>query len=178
MRYVDWGERSGRWAGIRSETVEVPGAKVHMLRKDASPAAPLGAPTHLLVHPMASGATMWLDVLGPLSTHGPVIVPDLPGAVFGHTASPHRLAARAAPSARFLRALTTALDLPSWQTIGRLMLSVGPPLVRGLLAIFGPTLVELKQGRLETLSAESPSCRSPRTTTGPGSTRTARTRCS
>jgi pimeloyl-ACP methyl ester carboxylesterase len=46
-----------------------------------------------------------------LAGYGPVVAPDLPGAVFGHTASPHRFAVRAEPSARFLRALTSTLGL-------------------------------------------------------------------
>jgi pimeloyl-ACP methyl ester carboxylesterase len=59
---------------------------------------------------MAVGAIMWLDVIRPLTAHGPVIAPDLPGSLFGHTSSPHWRASRAEPSARFLRALLTALD--------------------------------------------------------------------
>jgi pimeloyl-ACP methyl ester carboxylesterase len=111
VRYDDWGERSARWAGIRSEVVDVHGTSVHLLRADASSHAPPDAPTHLLIHPMASGATFWLDVLGPLTAHGPVLAPDLPGAAFGHTAAPNPSAARAEPSARFLRALTSTLGL-------------------------------------------------------------------
>ncbi len=111
MRCADWGERSVRWAGIRSEVVDVCGTSVHLLRAEAGPEAPVDAPPQLLVHSMASGGMVWLDVLGPLTAYGPVIAPDLPGAVLGHTASPHPSAVRAEPSARFLRALTSTLGL-------------------------------------------------------------------
>lgn len=46
-RYRDWGVRSPRWAGIRSETVTVAGTRVHYLRCDTASEAPPGAPTHL-----------------------------------------------------------------------------------------------------------------------------------
>lgn len=111
MRYADWGERSARWAGIRSEVVDVCGTGVHLLRAEAGPEAPADAPVQLLVHSMSSGGMVWLDVLGPLTAYGPVIAPDLPGAVLGHTAAPHPSAVRAEPSARFLRALTSTLGL-------------------------------------------------------------------
>ncbi|HCT76187.1 MAG TPA: hypothetical protein DGT23_06255, partial [Micromonosporaceae bacterium] len=111
MRYADWGERSARWAGIRSELVDVHGTSVHLLRADARPDAPPDAPTQLLIHPMASGAMFWLDVMRPLTAYGPVVAPDLPGAAFGHTASPHRYAARAQPGALFLRAMTSTVGL-------------------------------------------------------------------
>jgi len=111
MRCADWGERSVRWAGIRSEVVDVCGTSVHLLRAEAGPEAPVDAPLQLLVHSMSSGGMVWLDVLGPLTAYGPVIAPDLPGAVLGDTASPHPSAVRAEPSARFLRALTSTLGL-------------------------------------------------------------------
>jgi len=111
MRCADWGERCIRWAGIRSEVVDVCGTSVHLLRAEAGPEAPVDAPVQLLVHSMASGGMVWLDALGPLTAYGPVIAPDLPGAVLGHTAAPHPSAVRAEPSARFLRALTSTLGI-------------------------------------------------------------------
>jgi pimeloyl-ACP methyl ester carboxylesterase len=116
MQLADWGERSPRWAGIRSDVVDVDGTRVHLLRADARREAFAAfeaheAPTQLLIHPMAAGATMWLDAIGPLSAYGPVIVPDLPGAVLGDTASPHPSAPRAEVGARFVRALTSAMGL-------------------------------------------------------------------
>ncbi|WP_067847149.1 alpha/beta fold hydrolase [Nocardia lijiangensis] len=111
MRYADWGERSPRWTGIRSATVDVSGAAVHLLRIDAAATAPPDAPTQLLVHPMAAGAVFWLDVMPALAAFGPVVAPDLPGAVLGETAAAHRNAARAEPGAEFLCALTAALDM-------------------------------------------------------------------
>jgi pimeloyl-ACP methyl ester carboxylesterase len=69
-----------RWAGIRSEVVAVQGMDVHLLRADAAPDVAPEAPTQLFVHPMGATGALWLDVLGPLRAHGPVVAPDLPGA--------------------------------------------------------------------------------------------------
>ncbi|GAA2986512.1 alpha/beta fold hydrolase [Streptosporangium longisporum] len=107
MRHADWGARSPRWAGIRSEETEVCGTAVHYL----SAGSGREGPTHLLVHPMAAGASMFLDLIGPLSALGPVVVPDLPGTLFGRTGLPHPRAARAGPNARFLRAFTARLGI-------------------------------------------------------------------
>ncbi|MBB2910370.1 pimeloyl-ACP methyl ester carboxylesterase [Streptosporangium becharense] len=107
MRHADWGVRSPRWAGIRSEEIDVCGTAVHYLSTGAS----RGGPTHLLVHPMAGSASMWLDLIGPLSALGPVVAPDLPGTLFGHTGSPHPQAVRAEPSARFLKAFAARLGI-------------------------------------------------------------------
>ena len=82
----------------------------HVLRAHSAADAP-GALTHLLLHPMTSGATMWLDVINPLTALGPLIAPDLPGAVLGETEAPISRAGKAAPSARFVRALISALGL-------------------------------------------------------------------
>lgn len=186
MQYSDWGERSPRWAGIRSQTVEVCGSSVHFLTADA--AGP-DAPTHLLVHSTPGSATNWLDTIRPLTAHGRVIAPDLPGTLAGHTATPHRSAARVEINARFLRAFTATLGLEDvvahgwsmgglvallfaglapervgglvlvapplpgplsaaqalgWQTLGRLTVSAGPPVLRGLVRLTGRRLLELK----------------------------------
>lgn len=109
MYYDDWGERSPCWAGIRSEVVAVQGMDVHLLRADAAPEAPPEAPTQLFVHPMGATGALWLDVLGPLRAHGPVVAPDLPGA--GQTRPSRRSAARAERQASFLGAFTSALGL-------------------------------------------------------------------
>ena len=81
VRHSDWGALSPRWAGIRSEETDVHGTAVHYLRADGR----ADGPTHLLVHPLAGSATLWLDVILPLARLGPVIAPDLPGTLFGHT---------------------------------------------------------------------------------------------
>jgi hypothetical protein len=47
MRYTDWGERAARWSGIRSETVDVHGTKVHYLVTDQTRTSEV--PVHLLV---------------------------------------------------------------------------------------------------------------------------------
>jgi pimeloyl-ACP methyl ester carboxylesterase len=91
--------------------IDVCGVRVHLLRADAAAGAAPDAPTQLLVHPMGAAATWWLDVLGPLTAHGPVVAPDLPGTVVGHSALPHPNAARAQNNARFLRAFTSTLRL-------------------------------------------------------------------
>ncbi|MEU4410989.1 alpha/beta hydrolase [Streptosporangium sp. NPDC023963] len=107
MRYDDWGERSPRWAGIRSEMVDLQGTAVHLLRARGD----AGMPTQLLVHPMGATGTFWLDVISSLAAHGPVVAPDLPGTFTGHTGTPHRRAARAHVNARFLRALMRRLGV-------------------------------------------------------------------
>ncbi|TKK84156.1 alpha/beta hydrolase [Herbidospora galbida] len=107
MRHADWGVRSPRWAGIAGRETGVCGTTVHYLSSGQGRSGPV----HLLVHPMAGSATMWLDLIGPLSALGPVIAPDLPGTLFGHTGTPHHRAARAEPCARFLRAFTARLGI-------------------------------------------------------------------
>ncbi|WP_328994144.1 hypothetical protein OG394_07005 [Kribbella sp. NBC_01245] len=47
MQYTDWGERAARWSGIRSETVDVHGMKVHYLVTDQARTPEV--PVHLLV---------------------------------------------------------------------------------------------------------------------------------
>jgi pimeloyl-ACP methyl ester carboxylesterase len=109
MHYDDWGERSPRWAGIRSEVVAVQGMDVHLLRADAAADVPPTAPTQLFVHPMGASGALWLDVLGPFRAHGPLLAPDLPGA--GQTRPLGRHAARAERQASFLGSLTSILGL-------------------------------------------------------------------
>jgi len=111
VRYDDWGVRSPRWAGIRSETVAVSGARVHVLRLDAAADAPRDAPTQVLLHGMAAGGVLMLDLIRPLSAYGPVVAPDLPGSIFGQTDTPHPAAGRIEINARFVRAFTATLGL-------------------------------------------------------------------
>jgi pimeloyl-ACP methyl ester carboxylesterase len=111
MRYRDWGVRSPRWAGIRSETVEVDGATVHFLRADQAPTAPPGAPVQLLVHGLAGSGIVWLDLMRALTGYGPVIAPDLPGSILGETATRRPREARAERNARFLCAFAGTLGL-------------------------------------------------------------------
>jgi pimeloyl-ACP methyl ester carboxylesterase len=189
MKCSDWGERSPRWAGIRSQTAEVCGSSVHFLTADATWP---DAPTHLLIHSTLGSATNWLDTIRPLTACGRVIAPDMPGTLAGHTASPHRSAARAQINARFLRAFTATLGLRDvvahgwsmgglvallfadlapervgglvlvaptlpgplsaaqelgWQTLGRLTVAAGSPVLRGLLRLTGRRLLELKKRR-------------------------------
>lgn len=113
MQYADWGERCPRWRGIRSETLDVDGRRVHLLRADPSPEAPPDAPTQLLVHGMAGSGTAWLDVIPSLASLGPVVAPDLPGSIFGETTTQRASQARLEPNVAFLDRLTAALGLES-----------------------------------------------------------------
>ncbi|MFB4318421.1 alpha/beta fold hydrolase [Actinomadura sp. 21ATH] len=107
MRYDDWGERSPRWAGVRSEMTDVQGTRVHYLH---APGPPEG-PVRLLVHPMGAAGTWWLDVIPQLAARGTVIAPDLPGTFTGHTGTPHPRAAKAHVNARFLAVFARTLGL-------------------------------------------------------------------
>lgn len=106
---AELGQRTARWAGVRSEFVDVQGMRVHMLRADAGPQAPPHAPTQLLLHGMGSTAAAWLDVLPALTAFGPVIAVDLPGA--GRTVPANHRAARPGAHPQLLSALTTTLGL-------------------------------------------------------------------
>ncbi|WP_432937277.1 alpha/beta fold hydrolase [Kribbella sp. CA-253562] len=109
MQYADWGERATRWSGIRSETVDVRGTKVHYLVTDQA-RSPEG-PVHLLVPNPANSASTWLDVLAELQPHAHAIALDLPGTIAGHTALPNRRAAGIETNALFLRDFADALHL-------------------------------------------------------------------
>jgi pimeloyl-ACP methyl ester carboxylesterase len=111
VQYSDWGERCPRWHGIRSETLDVDGQRVHLLRADPGPDARPDAPTQLLLHGLAGSGTAWLDVIGPLTAFGPVIAPDLPGSIFGETTTDRARQARLAANVAFLDRLTAALHL-------------------------------------------------------------------
>lgn len=189
MQYEDWGERCPRWRGIRSETLEVDGSRVHLLRADPGPGARHDAPTQLLVHGAAGSGTVWLDAITPLASYGPVIAPDLPGSIFGETTTSRARQARLAASVAFLDRLTATLGLDrvtlhglsmggmtgllfaaehhgrverlvllnpllpppmrglewfGWQTLGRLVLTVGPAVTRALVRLWGRRLLDAK----------------------------------
>lgn len=148
MRHDDWGVRADRWSGIRSEVQHVRGTDVHVLRHDAAPGVPADAPTQLLVHGLGGSSTNWLEVMGPLAEHGPVVAPDLPG--FGRTELPHRSAARTGVNARFLRALLTTLGLDRIVLHGN---SMG-----GLIAVL---LADLVPDRIERLVLVAPALPAP-----------------
>jgi pimeloyl-ACP methyl ester carboxylesterase len=109
VQYTDWGERAARWSGIRSETVDVHGTKVHYLATGQTQTSNM--PVHLLVPNPANSASNWLDVLAELRPHVPAIAVDLPGTIAGHTALPNRHAAGIEPNALFLRDFADALGL-------------------------------------------------------------------
>jgi pimeloyl-ACP methyl ester carboxylesterase len=101
----DWGRRSPRWAGITSGVVDIGGTRVHYLRAGSE----TGGPTHLLIHPMGTGAWSWMDVIGPLSASARVIAPDLPGS--GRSRPVHRGTGNIFAGARFVADFTAALGL-------------------------------------------------------------------
>lgn len=146
----DWGVRTDRWAGVRSEWRELHGTRVHVLRADAAPGAPAGAVPQLLLHGLGGSATNWIEVVRGLSVHGPVIAPDLPG--FGRTEPPHPRAARLSANTRFLRALCRDLDLDRVVVHGN---SMG-----GLLGVM---LAELEPDRIERLVLVDPALPAPLT---------------
>jgi pimeloyl-ACP methyl ester carboxylesterase len=112
---ADWGERSSRWAGIRSEVVDVRGTEVHLLRADG----PATGPTQLLVHGLGGTATNWLEVMAALAERGPVVAPDLPG--FGRTRHPRKGASRVRANAGFLSALLDTLGIDHAEVHGNSM---------------------------------------------------------
>jgi pimeloyl-ACP methyl ester carboxylesterase len=128
----DWGVRDPRWAGIRTEWIEVQGTSVRTLRIDGAEA---GTP-QLLIHGLGGSATNWLEVMGQLSADGPVVAVDLPG--FGLTAPPVREAARVRANARFVSALCRALG---WERVVLFGNSMGG-LIATLAAAHRQDLVE------------------------------------
>ncbi|MFI6866949.1 alpha/beta fold hydrolase [Nocardia sp. NPDC050406] len=142
MRYTDWGERSARWSGIRSETVDLGDTSVHYLTT-AGERTPSGAPVHLLVPNPAGSASNFIEALPALREHGRVIAVDLPGSIAGHTASPDRRATTVEADALFLRDFTVALGLDSvvvhgWSAgamIAMLLADIAPERVTGLVLV-------------------------------------------
>jgi pimeloyl-ACP methyl ester carboxylesterase len=105
----DWGQRSDRWAGVRSDVVDVQGRPTHVLRADADPTAPGDAPTHVLIHAMGAGSWAWLDAMRPLAAFGPIIAVDLPGS--SRVPPPHRGSEGVDASALFIVDLIERLGL-------------------------------------------------------------------
>lgn len=128
----DWGQRTPRWAGITSMVVDIGGTRVHYVRSGGEGKGS----THLLVHPMGTGAWSWMDVIGPLSQKGPVIAPDLPGS--GRSRPLLRGDANVFADAQFLDAFTTALGIERMVVHGH---SLGG-LVGGLFAGRVPDRIE------------------------------------
>jgi pimeloyl-ACP methyl ester carboxylesterase len=128
----DWGQRSSRWAGVTSEVVVIGGARVHYLQAGVEG----NGPTHLLIHPMGTGAWSWMDVIGPLSARGLVIAPDLPGS--GRSRPLRRVAGGTLAGAQFLDDFTATLGIERVVVHGH---SMGG-LVGGLFAGRVPDRVE------------------------------------
>jgi pimeloyl-ACP methyl ester carboxylesterase len=141
MQYTDWGERAARWSGIRSETVDLHGTKVHYLvtGQTRTPEEPV----HLLVPNPANSATNWIDVLAELLPHARAIAVDLPGTIAGDTALPDRRAASMEANARLLGDFIDALELDrvvvhGWSAGGMIALlfaDQAPERVAGLVLV-------------------------------------------
>ena len=128
----DWGQLAPRWAGITSGVVDIGGTRVHYLRAGVNGSGPV----HLLIHPMGTGAWSWMDVIGPLSTRGPVFAPDLPGS--GRSRPSHRGRGDVFVAVQFLEDFTAALGIERVVVHGH---SMGG-LVGGLFAGRVPERVE------------------------------------
>lgn len=111
----DWGARDPAWAGIRSELLWIANTPVHVLRADG----PSTGPTQLLVHGLGGAAVNWLEVIGPLSERGPVLVPDLPG--FGRSQPPRSRASRIEHNLAFLQTLVRTTGLTRIEVHGNSM---------------------------------------------------------
>lgn len=103
MTTTDWGRRDPGWKGIHTEVLKVGDTAVRTLRHRGSD----GGTPQLLVHGLGGSAVNWLEVMGPLSSRGPVVAVDLPG--FGRTRPPRPEAARVGSCAAFLAALCDRL---------------------------------------------------------------------
>lgn len=101
----DWGARDPRWAGIRTDGVEVGGTTVRTLRVDG----PDHGIPQVLIHGLGGSATNWIETAVGLSAYGPVFAPDLPG--FGRTPHPQPGAATVRANARFVSAFCRELGL-------------------------------------------------------------------
>lgn len=97
--------------GIRSEAIVLRGTGVRCCEPTRRRMRRAGALTQLVLHALAAGGVFVLDLIRPLSAYGPVVAPDLPGSIFGHTGTPHPRAPRVELNARFVRALTSALSV-------------------------------------------------------------------
>jgi pimeloyl-ACP methyl ester carboxylesterase len=71
------------WPGVVDGHLDVGGREVRVLRADSRRRG-AGAVPQLLVHGLGGSSVTWVEVMGGLAEHGPVVAVDLPG--FGRTA--------------------------------------------------------------------------------------------
>ena len=71
------------WPGVVDGLLDVGGREVRVLRADSRRRG-AGAVPQLLVHGLGGSSVTWVEVMGGLAEHGPVVAVDLPG--FGRTA--------------------------------------------------------------------------------------------
>ena len=158
MRYEDWGDRCPRWAGVRSVLTSVAGVPVHYLTGEPTGPVDGDAPTHVMVAPMTSSASVWIDLIAAMRGLGRVVAPDPPGTLIGHTGAPYRGGSRPRADAGFVRALIEHLGLDrvvlhSWSMGGLVALSaaeLAPSRVSGLV-LAAPTLPWRRTARFEAL---------------------------
>jgi pimeloyl-ACP methyl ester carboxylesterase len=143
----DWSERCSRWAGIRSEQLDVQGQQAHVLRADGP--TDDGLP-QLLIHGLGGAAVNWIEVMGELAQHGPVVAPDLPG--FGQTEPTQDGGAQVPDNAAFLQRLLDELGWAETTVHGN---SMG-----GMLAVH---LAGLLPDRVARLVLAAPALPTPRT---------------
>jgi len=158
VHYEDWGDRCPRWAGVGSVLTSVAGVPVHYL---ACPTGPIDddPPTHVMVAPMTASAAGWVELVALMRELGPVVAPDPPGTLTGHTGAPYRGGSRPRADAGFVRALLEHLGLErvvlhSWSMGGLVALSaadLAPSGVSGL-ELAAPTLPWRRTARFEALA--------------------------
>ncbi|MEX2324139.1 MAG: alpha/beta hydrolase [Nitriliruptoraceae bacterium] len=145
METVDWSERCVRWAGIRSDTIDVYGKSVHVLRAGD----PDSGTPQLFIHGLGGSSTNWLEVAAAFAERGPVLAVDLPG--FGRTQPPRTTAARLSVNAKFLHAVVRTQGWPRVQIHGN---SMG-----GTLAVLLAAMLGDQVERLVLVAAALPSSR-------------------
>lgn len=103
------------WRGVRQDVLDVDGRPVRVLRADSTG----GGRPQLLVHGLGGSAANWIDVIGRLSSHGPVVAVDLPG--FGHTRLVDEDVLTVSGHVRFVRRVIDALGWESATVHGNSM---------------------------------------------------------
>lgn len=159
MRYDDWGDRCPRWAGVRSVLTVIADVPVHYLAGGPTVHVVDDAPTHVMVPPMTASAAGWIDLVAAMRELGPVVAPDLPGTLTGHTGAPYRGGSRPRADAGFVRGLLEHLGLNRvvlhiWSMGGLVALSaakLAPSRVTGLV-LAAPTLPWRRTSRYEALA--------------------------
>lgn len=131
---VDWSVRCARWSGISSDTIDVYGTPVHVLRAGQ----PGSGTPQLFIHGLGGSSANWLEVAAAFAKRGPVLAVDLPG--FGRTKPPRTTAARLTVNAKFLRAVVRT---QGWSRVEIHGNSMGGTLAVLLAALLGEQVERL-----------------------------------